>query len=206
MQSAWLVQQEDHQRDFVGFREHARLSGEKDETRVILAMIFEMGLQDAAAINLRRATARNRCPLGIARPHNFTNASAGVFGGYPRDCGMCLEKARALRQSHGVRLYKPHLIDGCAGRADQVMGNRQDHFRDDIEFAFEQQVVTPIYRTGQAIFDWRENEVGRAIRDRRKHGLERRAGNSFDLPAKELDGSLFAESAWLALESHATFW
>ena len=59
----------------------------------------------------------------------LASAPAGILGDDSLDRGMLLEKARALRQSHRMRLHGAHLLEGRAGRTDQVVRNRQNHFR-----------------------------------------------------------------------------
>ena len=142
---------------------------------------------------------------GSPAADDFAGAPAGIFRDDALDRGMLLEKARALRQRYRMRLHGAHLLEGCAGRTDQVVRDRQDHFRDDGEFAFEQQIVAAIDRAGQAVFDRGQHKIRRAFVDGGEHGFEGRARHEFDLLAQELDGGFFTERAALALEGHSRF-
>src|SRR3984893_17945076 len=102
MQGAGLVEQENNQRNLIGSRRRARLSREQNKTRVVLAMILEMRLQDRAAIDFRGAPAGDGRPVGIAGVDHFADASARILRGYTSDLGMRLEEARALCQRHGL--------------------------------------------------------------------------------------------------------
>mgnify|MGYP001194367768 CR=1 FL=1 len=92
-----------------------------------------------------------------ARAHHFPRAAAGVFRHNALDLGMLLEKTPALSQRHRVRLHRAHLFHFGPWRPNQVMRNRQNHFRDDMQLALEQQVVTAIHRSRQAVFEGRDD-------------------------------------------------
>jgi hypothetical protein len=102
MQRAGLMQEKDNQRDLVCSGGRGRLSRKKEKAGEIPAMIFEMRLQDRAAINLGGAAAGDGGALGIAGANHFANTAAGVFGGYPSDLGMLFEEAGALCKGHRV--------------------------------------------------------------------------------------------------------
>ena len=89
------------------------------------------------------------------------------------------------------------------GQADQIVSNRNNHFRHDRQAALHQQIERSMHGAGEAVLDRRERVVGDAVANGGEHGLESGARNKPDLFAEEFDDSLFAERSALTLKSHA---
>src|SRR5882724_2845349 len=149
------------------------------------------------------AATGNRCAGFIAASESFPDTSGGVFRGHALELRMGREETLALRQSHGMRGHGAEALERRAGAADEMVLDGQDGFRDDGELAFEQEIVNAHDRSGEGIFDGREQRVSEVILDGAESGIERCTWNSGDAFAKKLDGGGLAEGAGFALKGHA---
>ena len=120
--------------------------------REIFAVIFEMRFQNCAAVDFCR-TASGNCRAGrIARPYHLPDATASVLRHYALYPRMRFKEMRALSQGHGMRLHRAHLLHSGPRWANQIVRNRQNHFRLNRQLALQQQPVG-VDGTVQTIFD-----------------------------------------------------
>src|SRR5438094_10009545 len=86
------------------------------------------------------------------------------------------------------------------------MHDAQMRLAGDLEVGVQQQVVVPMDRAGQAVFDGSDAAVGVAAPHRLEHLLERWTGDSGHLRAHQSPGGGFAECSAFSLivSSHCT--
>src|SRR5215207_1083459 len=203
VERARAVRELEDERELVGLAFAGRLGREQDEARVVLAVVFEPFAQDVAAVDFRRATARDGGARSVAAAQDGGDAPGGVVGGDAADVGARGEETFALREGDGVRLDGLHAFGGRAGEADEEVPDGDDDLGRHVERAVEEQVVDAVDGAGERVLDGREREVGRALADGREERLEGRARDESHLLAQELDGRLLAEGPALALEGNA---
>ncbi len=102
-----------------------------------------------------------------------------------------------------MRLNHRQLLKLCARRRDQIVRDRYDHFRQNIQPAVHEQIERPVDRARQTIFDRRENVIRKTVVDRAERRFERGARHERNLLAEEFYGGLLAEGATLPLKCHA---
>src|SRR5271168_1776305 len=110
---------------------------------------------------------------------------------------MVPKKFLALSKRDRMGFNHLDLVELGPGNANQIVDNLYDHFPDDIQVAFDQQVEGAMHRSRQAVLDGRQNIIRQAIANGREGSLERRPRHEFDVVSEKRDRGLLAESSTL---------
>ena len=86
------------------------------------------------------------------------------------------------------------------GSGDQVVNDGDDHFADDVEIAFDQQVEGSMDRAREAVLNGRENVVGKFVVDGAERRFKCRTRDERGMRSREFQRRFFAEGATLSLK------
>jgi len=119
----------------------ARPGGDRDEARVRLRVVADVGLEDGEPVQLSRSLARDRgFPFGPA----FSDVLCSVRRRRHRDHGRVREpreQLAALVERHRVRVDDPHLLRRELRRPEQEVPDRQHGLAHDREWRIPEQIV-----------------------------------------------------------------
>src|SRR5579862_5455170 len=102
-----------------------------------------------------------------------------------------------------MRFHNREIVERATRRNNQVVHDGNDHFRQNIQAAIDEQVERSVNRTRQAIFNGCENVISRRVVDGAKSGLECRARHKHNIFAEKFHGGLLAKGAAFSLKCHS---
>ena len=189
-----------NQRDFVGPPSHGGASGQQDKASVILAVVFQILLQDARPIDRSRSTAGNSGCSGNPPLRQHLHRSGGVVERHLRHPAVSAKEPAALRQRHRMRIHLSQILPRGSGEGDQVVHDAEVDFPHNVQPVFHQQVVVLIDRPGQGVFN-RHQAIARFPSGHAgKSGGKSLARQQANATAQQLMGGFLAERPALSLK------
>ena len=155
-----------------------RLSREHHKPRDVARIVLDSVRHHVQAVELRRSCARDGGGVAEVIRGDELGGAGGVVHGLARHVQAEFgESVLALRECLRMRNHSREELLSDAGEREEAVVDRELDLADDVEAVAEEEVVVPVDRAAEGVFDRHNRSIGDPELHRLERNLELVAGN-----------------------------